>query len=78
MVTVGRLAAVKNYELLIRSFDYVLKNSEHDEIRLNIVNGGEAIPMKLNGLQTGVCRELRQRLTRLIGEEGLKVESLKG
>jgi DNA polymerase-3 subunit alpha len=47
-----------------------------DEVRLNVVNGGAIIPLKLPGLQTGYCPELKQRLTELLGEDGLKVEVL--
>jgi DNA polymerase-3 subunit alpha len=47
-----------------------------DEVRLNVVNGGAAIPMKLPNIQTGYCLELKQRLIELVGEAGLKVEKL--
>jgi len=50
--------------------------SGRDEVRLNVVNGGAAIPMKLTNIQTGYCPELKQRLTELVGEAGLKVEKL--
>jgi DNA polymerase-3 subunit alpha len=47
-----------------------------DEVRLNVVNGGAAIPMKLPNIQTGYCPELKQRLIELVGEAGIKVERL--
>jgi len=47
-----------------------------DEVRLNVVNGGAAIPMKLPSVQTGYCPELKQRLVELVGEKGLKVEEV--
>ncbi|MFA5308900.1 MAG: DNA polymerase III subunit alpha [Dehalococcoidales bacterium] len=50
--------------------------SGRDEVRLNMLNGGPVIPMKLPGMQTGWCPELRQRLTGLVGEAGFKVETL--
>jgi DNA polymerase-3 subunit alpha len=45
-----------------------------DEVRLNVVNSGKAIPLKLPSIQTGYCAELQQRLIGLVGEAGLKVE----
>ena len=45
-----------------------------DEVRLNVVNGDAAIPLKLPNIQTGYCPELQQRLVELVGEAGLKVE----
>jgi DNA polymerase-3 subunit alpha len=47
-----------------------------DEVQLNVINGGGAIPLKMPGLQTGYCPELQQRLAGLVGEAGLKVETL--
>lgn len=47
-----------------------------DEVRLNVVNGGAAIPMKLPNIQTGYCPELEQRLIEVVGEAGLKLEKL--
>jgi DNA polymerase-3 subunit alpha len=47
-----------------------------DEVRLNVVNGGAAIPMKLPNIQTGYCPELKQRLIEVVGEAGLKLEKL--
>jgi DNA polymerase-3 subunit alpha len=46
-----------------------------DEVRLNILNGGDAIPLRLPNIFTGYCPELRQQLVALVGEEGLRVES---
>ncbi|HJX12654.1 MAG TPA: DNA polymerase III subunit alpha, partial [Dehalococcoidales bacterium] len=44
-----------------------------DEVQLNVVNGGEAIPLKLP-ITTGYCPELQQRLAELVGEGGFRVE----
>ncbi|MBN1176730.1 MAG: DNA polymerase III subunit alpha, partial [Dehalococcoidales bacterium] len=46
-----------------------------DEVRLNILNGGDSVPLKLPNIQFGYCSELKQRLIELVGEEGVKVES---
>jgi DNA polymerase-3 subunit alpha len=47
-----------------------------DEVQLNVINGSGAVPLKMPGLQTGYCPELKQRLVDLVGEAGLKVEQL--
>jgi hypothetical protein len=55
----------------------ILKNyAGKDEVRLNVINGGGAVPLKMPSLQTGYSAELRQRLVELVGEAGLKVEKL--
>jgi DNA polymerase-3 subunit alpha len=55
----------------------ILKNyAGKDEVRLNVINGGGAVPLKLPSLQTGYSAELKQRLVELVGEAGLKVEKL--
>jgi DNA polymerase-3 subunit alpha len=46
-----------------------------DEVRLNILNGGDAIPLRLPNIATGYCPELRQQLVGLVGEDGLQVEA---
>jgi DNA polymerase-3 subunit alpha len=46
-----------------------------DEVRLNILNGGEAIPLRLPNIFTEYCPELEKQLVELVGEEGLRVES---
>jgi DNA polymerase-3 subunit alpha len=46
-----------------------------DEVRLNILNGGDAIPLRLPNIFTGYCPELKQQLVELVGEGGFKVES---
>jgi DNA polymerase-3 subunit alpha len=46
-----------------------------DEVRLNILNGGDAIPLRLPNITTGYCPELGQQLVGLVGEDGLKVET---
>jgi DNA polymerase-3 subunit alpha len=47
-----------------------------DEVRLNVVNGGAAIPLRLPSIQTGYCPELNQRLAELVGEDGFRVETI--
>jgi DNA polymerase-3 subunit alpha len=47
-----------------------------DEVRLNILNGGEAIPLKLPNIYTDYCPELREQLVELIGEDDLSVETV--
>jgi DNA polymerase III alpha subunit len=47
-----------------------------DEVRLNVQNGGAAIPLRLPNILTGYCQELRSRLAELVGDEGLKVERI--
>jgi len=46
-----------------------------DEVKLNVVNGGEAIPLKLPNIQSSYSPELKQRLVELVGEDGFRVES---
>ncbi len=48
-----------------------------DEVRLNVINGSGAVPLKIPSLQTGYSPELKQRLVEVVGEAGLKVEPLK-
>ena len=47
-----------------------------DEVHLNILNGGEAIPLKLPNLQTSFDTHLSRRLTDLVGEDGFTVETI--
>jgi len=47
-----------------------------DEVRLNVINGGAPIPLKMPNIQTGYSPELKKRLTELVGEQGLKIETL--
>ncbi|OGO41963.1 MAG: hypothetical protein A2137_04525 [Chloroflexi bacterium RBG_16_58_8] len=44
-----------------------------DEVRLNVVNGGGAVPLKLPSLLTGYGPDLKQRLADLVGEDGWRV-----
>jgi len=46
-----------------------------DEVKMNILNGGEATPLRFTNIQSGYCPELKQRLVELVGEEGFKVEA---
>jgi DNA polymerase-3 subunit alpha len=47
-----------------------------DEVRLNILNDGAAIPLKLPNIYTGYCPELKRQLVELIGEDSLNVETV--
>jgi len=47
-----------------------------DEVRLNVINGGAPIPIRMPNIQTGYSPELKKRLIELVGEEGLKIEKL--
>ncbi len=47
-----------------------------DEVRLNILNGGDAIPLKLPSIYTEYCPDLRRQLVELIGEDNLSVEAV--
>jgi DNA polymerase-3 subunit alpha len=44
-----------------------------DEVCLNILNGGDAVPLRLTNISIGYCPELRQRLAELTGEDSLSV-----
>ncbi|OGO31368.1 MAG: DNA polymerase III subunit alpha [Chloroflexi bacterium RBG_16_56_11] len=46
-----------------------------DEVRLNIINGGDAIPMKLPTVNTGYGPELRRQLAEVVGDDGLIIEA---
>ncbi|MDD5338295.1 MAG: DNA polymerase III subunit alpha [Dehalococcoidales bacterium] len=63
-----RLGKIVN---LLRSYN------GRDEVRLNVINGGGAVPLKIPSLQTGYSQELEQRLVELVGEAGLQVAPLK-
>jgi DNA polymerase-3 subunit alpha len=55
----------------------VLKTySGRDEVMMNILNSGDTIPLKLPNISTGYCRELEKQLIELVGESGLKVETV--
>jgi DNA polymerase-3 subunit alpha len=45
-----------------------------DEVQINVLNGGAAIPMKLPNVQTSYGPELKKQLTGLVGAEGFRVE----
>ena len=47
-----------------------------DEVRLNVVNSGASILLKLPNIQTGYCPQLKEQLADLLGADGLKVEVL--
>jgi DNA polymerase-3 subunit alpha len=47
-----------------------------DEVRLNVINGGAPIPLKMPNIPTGYSPEMKKRLVELVGEESLKVEKI--
>jgi DNA polymerase-3 subunit alpha len=46
-----------------------------DEVRLNIINSGDAIPLRLTNVHINYNSELRQQLAGLVSEDGLRVEA---
>jgi DNA polymerase-3 subunit alpha len=66
----GDIARLNEIMAILRTY------AGRDEVHLNVVNGGAAIPLRLPNIQTGYCPELQQRLVELVGEAGLKVEKL--
>ncbi len=47
-----------------------------NEIALSLTIDGKVTNLKLTNVTTGYCPALQQRLVELVGEEGIKVESL--
>ncbi len=47
-----------------------------DEVRINVLNGGAPIPLKLPNVQTSYGPELRQQLAELVGADGFRVEEM--
>ncbi|MEE9399407.1 MAG: DNA polymerase III subunit alpha, partial [Dehalococcoidales bacterium] len=47
-----------------------------DEVTLSVSNGERVTNLKLSDVHTGYCPELRQRLVELVGESGLKLETI--
>ena len=47
-----------------------------DEVSLRIPSEGKIVKLKIANLFTDYTPELRQRITELVGEDGLKVESI--
>ena len=45
-----------------------------DEVSLRIPSEGKIVKLKIANLYTDYTPELRQRIAKLVGEEGLKVE----
>jgi DNA polymerase-3 subunit alpha len=66
----GDIARLNKIIIILKTY------SGRDEVRLNILNGGEAIPLKLPNIYTDYCPELRQQLIELTGEDGLSVETI--
>jgi DNA polymerase III alpha subunit len=48
----------------------------NDEIRLNVLNGGAPVPLKLPNVRADFCPELGKMLSGLVGEDGFRVEKL--
>jgi DNA polymerase III alpha subunit len=59
----------------LRRVVYTMKEFPgQDEVSLRIPNEGKIVKLKIANLFTDYSTELRQRITELVGEEGLKVE----
>jgi DNA polymerase-3 subunit alpha len=61
---------------LQRLIDLIKQFPGDDEVRLCLTNGAKIINLRLAGLYTGYCPELHQRLTEVVGEEGIRLEDL--
>jgi DNA polymerase-3 subunit alpha len=61
----------------LRRVVYTMKEFPgHDEVSLRIPSEGKIVKLKIANLYTDYTDELRQRITELVGEEGLKVETI--
>jgi len=60
-----------------RIMDILKTYPGRDEVRLNIVNGGDAIPLKLPTVRTVYSLELEERITELVGEGNCRVETIR-
>jgi DNA polymerase-3 subunit alpha len=59
-----------------RIMDVLKSYPGRDEVRLNIVNGGDAIPLRLPNVQTVYSLELEERIAELVGEGNCRVETI--
>jgi DNA polymerase-3 subunit alpha len=60
-----------------RIMDVLKSYPGRDEVRLNIVNGGDAIPLKLPNVRTVYSPELEERIAELVGEGNCRVETVR-
>lgn len=61
----------------LRRVVYTMKEFPgQDEVSLRIPNEGKIVKLKIANLYTDYTTELRQRIIELVGEEGLKVETM--
>jgi len=61
----------------LRKLIDTLKNFPgQDEVSLRVTNEDRIINLKLSNMRTGYCPELHQRLVELVGEDGLRIETL--
>ena len=61
----------------LRRVVYTMKEFPgQDEVSLRIPNEGKIVKLKIANLYTDYTPELRQRIIELVGEEGLKVETM--
>jgi hypothetical protein len=61
----------------LRRVVYTMKEFPgQDEVSLRIPNEGKIVKLKIANLNTDYTPELRHRITELVGEAGLKVESI--
>ena len=47
-----------------------------DEVSLRVTNEEKVFHMKLSNVYTNYCPELHQRLVELVGEDGIRIESI--
>lgn len=59
-----------------RIMDILKSYPGRDEVRLNIVNGGDAIPLRLPTVRTVYSLELEERISELVGEGNCRVETI--
>jgi len=49
-----------------------------DEVSLRVTNEERIINLKLSSMRTDYCPELHQRLVELVGEDGIRLETING
>ena len=64
--------------MLHKVVDTLKDFSGEDKVNLCIRNGARDIKLSLGNTSTGYCPELERRLIELVGEEGLRVETIRG
>ena len=64
------------WEILNKIVEILKSYPGSDEVRLNIVNGGDAIPLQLPNLKTVYGPELEKRLEEVVEEGSYRVETI--